>query len=340
MEEEERPMENGTFVTPEADNPDWNTAKPEGWSAFPENDEDVVVITQENHLTESHENRSSEGAAVALKRPRLDPPSQHLNTSANLQHALTTQSPRTTPLSRPMHPPHPIHPPSISSLPPPPAPSLQGSQSGVLFNTPFYISPFPPPNFVPTWKQLLPPGASTAGHALSQPPPVQKVYRLSLLNVQEFTIEGLPPRHDFPPTPINGLRVPIRQISRQHGKAVYQSGKWRIPLAAYQDFAGFLQNDGAKVYGIPQNQLQIASLERARLEKGYPTPEQLAEYGVPVGLAQALAPFQRGGVDFVREKQGRALIADGMYSHVLVFGMRPEVFQFSLTRACCCFSFH
>ena len=67
------------------------------------------------------------------------------------------------------------------------------------------------------------------------------------------------------------------------------------------------------MHGIPANQLQIASLERARQEKGYPTPEEIVRYGVPEGLAHALAPFQRGGVDFVQAKQGRALIADGTY---------------------------
>ena len=64
--------------------------------------------------------------------------------------------------------------------------------------------------------------------------------------------------------------------------------------------------------GIPQHQLQIASLERARQEKGYPSAEEVIGMGVPAGLAQTLAPFQRGGVDFVHEKNGRALIADDM----------------------------
>jgi hypothetical protein len=68
-----------------------------------------------------------------------------------------------------------------------------------------------------------------------------------------------------------------------------------------------------KVIGIPENQLKIASLGRARLEKGYPSAIKLVNAGVPKGLANALAPFQRGGVDFVIDKDGRALIADGTY---------------------------
>lgn len=64
--------------------------------------------------------------------------------------------------------------------------------------------------------------------------------------------------------------------------------------------------------GIPLDQLKIASLGKARLEKGYPSVKRLINIGVPKGLATALAPFQRGGVDFVVEKKGRALIADEM----------------------------
>ena len=103
------------------------------------------------------------------------------------------------------------------------------------------------------------------------------------------------------------------------GKPVFErdkegeGGKWRIPLGAYQAFVSYLIGDPlTQVEGIPQHQLQIASLERARQEKGYPTPEEIIEMGVPDKLARALAPYQRGGVDFVREKQGRALIADDM----------------------------
>ena len=67
-----------------------------------------------------------------------------------------------------------------------------------------------------------------------------------------------------------------------------------------------------EVKGIPEDQLKIASLGKARLEKGFPSAQKICSYGVPKGLAKALAPFQRGGVEFVFEKEGRALIADGM----------------------------
>jgi hypothetical protein len=146
-----------------------------------------------------------------------------------------------------------------------------------------------------------------------------KYFKLSLLNVNEFTITGLPVSYDSPPTSISGLRVPIRKISREHGKAVFDRdkedegpGKWRIPLGAYQPFFTWLTSDPyCRVDGIPPHQLQIASLERARQEKGYPSEETLVEKSVPRVVVKALAPFQRGGVDFVLEKGGRALIADG-----------------------------
>lgn len=186
-----------------------------------------------------------------------------------------------------------------------------------------------PPGFQPTWIHMTPPSRKlpppTSQPSSHTPYPQKKLYRLSLLNVHEFTIEGLSPQWNMPPSSISGLRVPIRQISRKHGKSVYEfdrdengvrsgGGKWRIPLGAYHEFAAYLRSDPhTRIIGIPPNQLQIASLERARKEKGYPNPEQLIEYGVPVGLAKALAPFQRGGVEFVKEKGGRALIADGKH---------------------------
>jgi hypothetical protein len=235
-----------------------------------------------------------------------------------------------------------------------------------------------PPNFVSTWKEFMPgtpkqapPSVATASSAhmrppgsnlasamsMSQyrnvataPPPIprrdqRRYFQLSLLNVYEFTITGLPVSYDSPPTPVTGLRAPIRQISREHGKAVYErdsdsetspkdddgggggglvnnngdagggsprGGKWRIPLAAYQAFYAYLRSDKyTQVDGIPQHQLQIASLARERQAKGYPTVEALIKRGVPTRLSKALAPFQRGGVDFVLDKNGRALIADG-----------------------------
>lgn len=201
-----------------------------------------------------------------------------------------------------------VHPPQPPAIP-------HVLQAMYKFDQPQYVTLSP--DFVPTWNQLVPmrPAAPPKFK-----PNEHKSFRLSLLNVNEFTITGLPLGFDGPPTSISGLRAPIRKVSREHGKAVYESdkdggaGKWRIPLGAYHNFFAWLKSDVyTQVEGIPSIQLKIASLERARQEKGYPSVKKLREAGVPKGLARTLAPFQRGGVDFVLEKEGRALIADGAY---------------------------
>lgn len=179
---------------------------------------------------------------------------------------------------------------------------------------PSYLSM--PPGFTPSWKELAP-RKQTPNAA----PPKWKAYRLSLLNVSEFTITGAQLQLGDRPTSLLGLRGTIKSIAKEHGgKAFFQrdkdgetEGKWHIPLGAYHAFFAYLRSDPMTVVdGIPEAQLKIASLGRARLEKDYPAPEKLISLGVPPRLARALAPFQRGGVDFVLEKEGRALIADEM----------------------------
>jgi hypothetical protein len=255
-------------------------------------------------------------------------PGQSLNLPANAQtdsaarasHAI--QQAYGAPVSQqpPGHHHQPM-PPQPSSYSAPPRSSLTPKvfQTNFKYDEPQYI-PLPD-GFVPNWNELVP--------AKPKPVPQQqyqhrsnerKYFQLSLLNVNDFTITGLPISFDGPPTSISGMRVPIRQVSREHGKAVYERdkeggpGKWRIPLGAYQAFFAYLRSDpNCRVEGISSIQLKVASLERARQEKGYPSVEKLVEAGVPNGLAKTLAPFQRGGVDFVLEKKGRALIADGTY---------------------------
>jgi len=217
-----------------------------------------------------------------------------------------------------------------SSMPPRPRSNYQTPFSASRpppyqhkLNIPFYSDL--PPGFNPSWEQLLPPTKLVA------PAKQRKYFKLSLLNVNEFTITGLPVTIDGPPSSITGLRAPIKAISHGHGRAVYEreTGKWKIPLGAYQAFAAYLQQDPlTTVDGISQHLLQVASIERARQAQGYPSPEQLIEKGMPPGLANALAPFQRGGVDFVLRKGGRALIADGKPFMLLLQGFRPLVSTF------------
>lgn len=178
-------------------------------------------------------------------------------------------------------------------------------------HTPRYIKL--PILFVPSWPNLVPDAPPQAK------PAENRSYELSLLNLEQFTITGLPVTHEGPPSSVAGLRKKIKEISKDYGKAIYEregndgDGRWQIPLGAYNNFYAYLNSQpNTKVIGIPNNQLQIASIGKARLSKGYPTMRTLMEAGVPRGLATALAPFQRGGVGFVLAKDGRALIADDM----------------------------
>ena len=177
----------------------------------------------------------------------------------------------------------------------------------VAFDTPQYITL--PADFTPTWKKLI-----SADFIRPKAKPVQqkKAFQLTLVNLKEFTITGLALHPDGPPTPVAGLRAVIKRISREHGKAIFEKdaggvgGRWKIPIGAYQPFFAYLNSDPLCVHidPIPPLQLKVASLGRARLEKDYPSAEGLVKRGVPFALPYTLAPFQRGGVDFVLEREG------------------------------------
>ena len=192
------------------------------------------------------------------------------------------------------------------------APLQQQPQLLAAFREPIYLDPVP--GFVPTWKHMMPTKRSPSE------PKKWKRYQLSLLSVSEFTITGMRVGDEYHGymTSIAGLRSHIKRCSKPHGNAYYERnpdgpGKWHIPLGAYHAFYGFLKSDPMCVVdGISEAQLKIASLGKARLEKDYPSARKLVKFGVPKQLADALAPFQRGGVDFVVEKEGRVLIADEM----------------------------
>ena len=166
------------------------------------------------------------------------------------------------------------------------------------------------------------------------------IYRLSLLSLTEFTVSASMVVHNNSPyaqqqeypIPVTGLRIHIKKIAKGHGKASYEKYReggdddddgpaaaaeqvrWRIPLGCYQALFGYLASSSPHhvVIGIPENQLKAASLGAQRADKSFPSAKRLAKAGVPPGLAQAMAPYQRGGVDFILDKHGRALIADEM----------------------------
>jgi hypothetical protein len=91
-----------------------------------------------------------------------------------------------------------------------------------------------PEDHVPTWDLPLPLGI----YRMARGP---RRFELSLVNVKEFTITGLPTGYDKPPSSLDGLRKTIKEISKDHGTAVYERGKdggpgrWRIPLVRYTE---------------------------------------------------------------------------------------------------------
>jgi len=167
------------------------------------------------------------------------------------------------------------------------------------------------PSFVPSWQNIVPIASKrTSNHTYA--------YKLSLISNKEFTI--IPIQHpnnpyDFVP-PIKGMRKIIKQITKHSAngeKAVMDGETWRIPIAAYHAFFQYLSNEpNTVVESIPEYLLNVASLGRATSARGFPSVQDLRASGVPLGLARALAPYQRGGVDFVLQRHGLALIADEM----------------------------
>ena len=175
---------------------------------------------------------------------------------------------------------------------------------------------------------------------------------LSLINLWEFTLttESIDMYGQSQEELFNGLRGPIKKIARDHiGKdgrkgAIFErgaggegimpddpslkqataglnneedgnnvgKGKWRIPLGAYQALFSYLTREGS-VEGIQPEQLRVATLGRERADKKeYPSVKALLDYGVSSVVASALAPYQRAGVEFIIEKEGKALLADDM----------------------------
>lgn len=171
-------------------------------------------------------------------------------------------------------------------------------------------------NYVPTWENMIEKQIGPA--PMRRTTNEIRMYRLSLLSSKEFTVTAILHHSNSPyfePT-LNGMRRPIKEITRNHGngdKAVLDEGRWRIPLSVYYAFFSFLSREpNTIIEPIPDNQMKIASLGRSAAERGYPSPEELMANGVPRGIAMRLAPYQRGGVDFLIQRNGRALIADEM----------------------------
>lgn len=201
-----------------------------------------------------------------------------------------------------------------------------------------------PPGFQPLWNRMYPYTRLESTSMYSMNRSYKSRYQLSLLSVSEFTVQGVAADlYGRAPPSVTWMRRDIKRISAPHGKAVFErmsefnddwddsidniegstedkwssvyvdKGRWRIPMGAYQPFFSWLSShNDFHVTGIPPHQLKIASLGKEKMDRKYPSPKRLIKLGVPRGLSLSLAPYQRGGVDFVYGCNGNALIADEM----------------------------
>lgn len=207
------------------------------------------------------------------------------------------------------------------------------------YGTPTYIEL--PSYHIPTWLSIIPEkfleDLERRNRIQQENCHRSKKITLSLINVWEFTIDI---DGGYNQSIASGLRSKIKKIAREHvgqgGRkgALFErgstmpddpvlksatsgygdeTGKWRIPLGAYQALLTYLTSDPMNIVdGIPAEQLKAATLGRERMDrKDVPSVKALIRKGVFPGVAAALAPYQRVGVDFILEKDGRCLLADG-----------------------------
>jgi hypothetical protein len=164
----------------------------------------------------------------------------------------------------------------------PAAPPIQQQQQPVVrpdvSSEPQYINL--PSTHIPTWDNPLPPIVVPQQRQSHSHMNRYKRFELSLLNVSEFTITGLPVTFDGMPSSVLGFRKIVKEVSRGHGKAVFErdnpkkndkndstntassfgaeqyssygenrnpdGGKWRIPLVRVSLFNVCLfGNDGS-----------------------------------------------------------------------------------------------
>ena len=200
-------------------------------------------------------------------------------------------------------------------------------QPRIQFDVPYYKDNAP--GYIPTWLDLIPPSyqSSTQGMVGGCQHQVNR-YKLSLLSLSEFTISTRSSRYDsnrYDKSNLSSFRVPLKKIVQRHGdgaKASFEiipeqenpdGGRWRIPLSCYHPFFSYLSSDPLNIVTpIPDDQLKIVSIGRELKDMGYPSVQDLVKYGVPEQLASSLAPYQRGGVGFTYQRNGRSLIADEM----------------------------
>ena len=181
------------------------------------------------------------------------------------------------PLSKPIVPGSSLHGYQYAQMPnntyrQPAAPPIQQQQQQPVVqpdvsSEPQYINL--PSTHIPTWDNPLPPIVVPQQRQSPSHMNRYKRFELSLLNVSEFTITGLPVSLDGMPSSVLGFRKIVKEVSRGHGKAVFErdnpkkndkndstdtssafgaeqyssygenknpdGGKWRIPLVRSND---------------------------------------------------------------------------------------------------------
>lgn len=202
------------------------------------------------------------------------------------------------------------------------------------------------PGHIPTWEFPIPEQKRAPQRQRYVPNAIKaSAFKLSLLSCSDFTITPIqrPDEWNGPRGSLAGLRIHIKKAAKPYGGAKFEradddgndnddkngdstegvapvgpAGRWRIPLGAYGGLVGYLttlvdeQGRRAYVEEIPIRNLQMATLGRELKNKAYPSARALIDEGVPSGIAKAMAPYQRGGVDFALHQDGRVLIADEM----------------------------
>jgi hypothetical protein len=94
----------------------------------------------------------------------------------------------------------------------------------------------------------------------------------------------------------------LKNLTSEEGQKDAGGGRWRIPLGAYQQLMTYLAGQGNSlvVEGIPVEQLRAATLGRERhSKKEHASVKDLVKRGVSRCVCEALAPYQRDGVEFI-----------------------------------------
>lgn len=127
----------------------------------------------------------------------------------------------------------------------------------------------------------------------------------SLLNSKEFTV-----RCEY------GIlsQTIVSTVKNANGAFFdFKNHKFVLPLQVHDSLHVALHRCGCCVEALPRNVLSILQLQQRKdTATTDPAATVCSNRKIPEQIDEALAPFQRDGVDFVVKNNGRALIADEM----------------------------